>query len=259
MALTVSTTDHIMTITFNRPDALNAIDPETRAELKAAWLQFRENDDAWVAILTGAGTRSFSVGSDLKKTDPPGGSFAGTRFSSKGADELWRPLENLWKPIIAAINGYAYGGGLELALACDIRIASSTATFAQSEVCVGSMTTAGGSIRLMRAIPQAVAMKMLLTGMKIDAAEALRVGLVSDVVPPEELMAKAQDIAETICRNAPLAVRATKMSALMGLGMTPEQGLELERLLWGTLRNTEDRIEGRRAFTEKRKPDWKAE
>lgn len=258
MALTTDLSDHIMTITFNRPEALNAIDPETRAELNAAWEEFRTNDDAWVAILTGAGDRAFCVGSDLKKTPPPDESFAGTKFSSRGADELWRPLENLWKPIIAAINGHAYGGGLELALHCDLRIASENATFAQSEVRVGSMVGAGGSIRLMRAIPQAAAMKMLLTGMKIDVAEALRLGLVSDVVPLGGLAATARDLAETICRNAPLSIRATKMAAVMGQGMTPAQGLELERLLWGILRNTEDRIEGRRAFSEKRAPDWRA-
>src|SRR5690606_25908744 len=130
-------------------------------------------------------------------------------FSSRGDDELWRPLQDLWKPVIAAINGHAYGGGLELALHCDLRIASQNATFAQSEVRVGSMVGAGGSIRLTRVIPQAAAMKMRLTGMMIDAAEGLRLGLASDMVPLEERAATARSLAQTICRNAPLSVRAT--------------------------------------------------
>jgi enoyl-CoA hydratase/carnithine racemase len=249
--------DHVLTITIDRPDQLNAIDPETRAALADAWKAYRDDDDAWVAILTGRGEKAFCVGSDLKKTMPPEGSFAATHFSAAGGDELWRPLKNLWKPIIAAINGYAYGGGLELALHCDLRIASTAAVFAQSEVRVGSMVGAGGAIRLMKLVPEAVAMKMLLTGGRIDAAEAHRIGLVSDLCAPEDLMPRAQELAAEICRNAPLAVRATKMAAVLGQSMPTDQALEMERLLWGLLRNTDDRIEGRRAFTEKRPPQWR--
>ncbi len=257
MTVRTSIQDHVLTITLDRPEALNAIDPETRARLARVWADFRANDDAWVAILTGAGERAFCVGADLRKTDPPAAGFAATHFSAAGGDELWRPLQHLWKPVIAAINGYAFGGGLELALACDLRIASTNAVFAQSEVSVGSMVGAGGSIRLLRAVPHAIAMKMLLTGQRIDAAEAYRVGLVSDLLPPDELMPAAYRLAEQICRNAPLAVRATKMAATLGQAMAPEHGLEVERLLWGLLRNTEDRLEGRRAFAEKRPPVWR--
>lgn len=257
MTVDIAMTGHVMTITLDRPDQLNAIDPETRAALLAAWDRFREDNDAWVAILTGRGQKAFCVGADLKKTMPPKGSFAATHFTSAGQDELWRPMRNLWKPIIAAINGYAFGGGLELALACDLRIASTNAVFSQSEVKVGSMVGAGGAIRLMRAVPEAMAMKMLLTGMKVDAREALRVGLVSDLYEPHELPAKAMELAQEICRNAPLAVRATKMAAVLGQSIPQDQALEVERLLWGLLRNTEDRLEGRRAFAEKRPPQWR--
>src|SRR3546814_4804398 len=126
---------------------------------------------------------------------------------------------------------------MELALACDLRIASTNAVFAQSEVRVGSMVGAGGSVHLMRAVPPAIAMKILMTGQKIDAAEAHRVGLVSDLCEPGDLMPLAMDLARTICANAPLAVRATKMSVQLGQAMAPEHALEVERLLWGTLRN----------------------
>jgi E-phenylitaconyl-CoA hydratase len=249
--------EHILTIRINRPEKYNSIDPDTRAALKDAWLRFRSDDDAWVAILTGTGEKAFCTGSDLGKTPPPDEPFAQTHFSAGGNDELWRPMQGVWKPVIAAINGYAFGGGLELALGCDLRIASSNAAFAQSEVKVGSMVGAGGSIRLLRAVPHAAAMKMLLTGTRIDAQEAHRIGLVSDLVEPAELMPLANKLAREICANAPLAVRATKMSATLGQAMPVEQALEVERLLWGLLRNTDDRMEGRRAFTEKRPPQWR--
>jgi enoyl-CoA hydratase/carnithine racemase len=256
MVLITDLSEHVFTIRLNRPEQHNAIDPELRSALKAAWNEFRDNEDAWVAILTGTGDKAFCAGSDLGRTGPPKENFAHTMLATP-PDELWRPLQGLWKPVIAAINGYAFGGGLELALACDIRIASTHAVFAQSEVKVGSMVGAGGSVRLLRAVPHAIAMKMLLTGCRIDAAEAHRVGLVSDVAAPEALMERAQQMALDICQNAPLSVRATKMAAVVGQSMTEDQALQVERLLWGTLRDTEDRSEGRKAFSEKRKPEWR--
>jgi E-phenylitaconyl-CoA hydratase len=257
MSIQTSLDDRVLTVTINRPQQMNSLDPETRASLIDTINGFRQNDDAWVAILTGAGDRAFCAGADLKKTLPPAGPFAATHFSAAGGDELWRPFNAVTKPIIAAINGAAYGGGLELALACDIRIASSSAVFSQSEVRVGSMPGAGGTVRLLQAVPRAVAMKMLLTGQKMSAEEAYRVGLVSDLVAPEDLMNAAREMAKQICRNAPLSVRATKFAAMLGENMAPGQGLEVERLLWGVLRNTDDRIEGRRAFAEKRDPKWR--
>lgn len=256
MSIKTELQDRILTITINRPEAMNSLDPETRTALMQALDDFRDDDEAWVAIVTGAGDRAFCAGADLKKTLPPKGSFAQTHFSAEGGDELWRPFKNIWKPVIAAVNGAAYGGGLELALCCDLRICASTAVFAQSEVKVGSMPGAGGSVRLMQAVPKAIAMKMLLTGAKISAEEAHRIGLVSDVVEPDQLMSFARELATLICQNAPLAVRATKLSAMLSENMPLDQGLEVERLLWGSLRNTEDRIEGRKAFAEKRPPNW---
>jgi E-phenylitaconyl-CoA hydratase len=256
MSVITELQDHVLVIRLNRPGKLNAIDAGTRAALRAAWQTFRDDGDAWVAILTGTGEKAFCVGSDLARTNAPDESFAKTQFS-RPADELWRPLQGLWKPVIAAINGYAFGGGLELALSCDIRLASTNAVFAQSEVKVGSMVGAGGSVRLLRMLPSAVAMKMLLTGCRVDASEAHRLGLVSDLVAPADLMPLARAIASEICANAPLAVRATKMAATLGREMSEAQALEVERLLWGTLRDTDDRAEGRLAFAEKRPPRWR--
>jgi E-phenylitaconyl-CoA hydratase/naphthyl-2-hydroxymethylsuccinyl-CoA hydratase len=166
------------------------------------------------------------------------------------------PEMKTWKPIICAINGYAIGGGLEMALACDMRIASSKAKFGLTEVKVASLAGLNGTQSLPRAIPQAVAMKMLLTGERIDAEEALRVGLISDVVEPEKLMDVAKKYAEKIAANAPLSVRAAKQAALLGLDMPLDHGIAFSHLLWGILRDTEDRKEGFQAFSEKRSPNW---
>ncbi len=253
MALEFTTQDGIATIRLNRPEAMNAIDPETRDELHEAWRRLREDDDIRVAILTGAGDRAFCTGADLKKTMPPAESFAAGSIGRGHADHLLAGME-FDKPLIAAVNGFALGGGLELALACDIRIASSNARFGLSEVRVGSIPGAGGSARLPRMINQSTAMLMLLTGDPISAEEALRAGLVSAVVPPEDLLAKAQAIAGRIAANAPLSVRAVKRLVRAGQDMPLPAAIEMERMMWGALRDTEDRIEGRRAFQEKRKP-----
>lgn len=253
MALEFTTDGGIATIRLNRPEAMNAIDPETRAELHEAWRRLREDDSIRVAILTGTGERAFCAGADLKKTMPPKESFAAGSIGRGHADHMLAGME-CDKPLIAAVNGFALGGGLELALACDIRIASSNARFGLSEVRVGSIPGAGGSARLPRMIGHSTAMLMLLTGDPIDAQEALRTGLVSAVVAPDELMGKALAIAERIAANAPLSVRAVKRLARTGQDMPLPAAIEMERMMWGALRDTEDRIEGRRAFQEKRKP-----
>jgi E-phenylitaconyl-CoA hydratase len=158
------------------------------------------------------------------------------------------------KPVIAAINGFALGGGLELALQCDIRIASTNAQFGLPEVCIGSIPGAGGTQRLIRVLGMSDALCMLLTGTRIDASEALRMRLVSRVVEPSDLLTSAQELAGQIARNAPLAVSAVKRLAMTGREMSLAAGLELEQQAFGILRNTEDRLEGRKAFAEKRKP-----
>lgn len=255
MALGFEVRDHIATITLNRPEAMNSIDPETRAELREAWTRVGTDPAIRVAIITGAGDRAFCTGSDLKKTMPPSASHAELTFGASTSDHLLDGLDTD-KALIAAVNGFAVGGGLEIALGCDIRIASTSAEFGLSEARVGSIPGGGGTQTLPRAVGQASAMYMLLTGDRIDAAEALRIGLVTEVLEPKDLMDRAQEIASRIAANAPLAVSAIKRLVRQGSNMTLEQGMQLERSFWGLLRDTEDRIEGRRAFAEKRPPNY---
>lgn len=253
MSILFEVIDGIAIITLNRPDAMNSIDPETRAELKQAWSCIGQDKTIGCVILTGAGEKSFCTGSDLKKTMPPKESFAQLTFGSNDSDYLLAGMSTD-TPIICAINGYAMGGGLELALACDIRVASDNAQFALSEVRIGSIPGAGGTQRLPRLINQSDAMLMLLTGDRVDASEALRLGIVSRVVPAVDLLACAMEIARRIVLNAPLSVRAIKRLVKDGLEVPLDKALQLERYAFGLLRDTEDRIEGRLAFQEKRPP-----
>jgi enoyl-CoA hydratase/carnithine racemase len=252
--------DKIVTITINRPEAMNAIDPETQAALVEAWTRFRDDDSTWVAILTGAGDRAFSAGADLKKMIPAAfGKDSGRKrhHSDPGLGGITRGLE-IWKPMIAAVNGFCLAGGLEQALACDLRIASPNAVFGLTEVRWAIMPGAGGTQRLPRAVPLAKAMEMILMAQQITAEEAHRIGLVNTVVPLPELMPTAMRWAETLCERGPLAVRAAKEAVLRGLTMPLADGLRLEAFLSNTLRGTEDAVEGPKAFAEKRKPDFKA-
>lgn len=256
MSVIIEVADHIATITLNRPEAMNSIDPETRAELRDIWDRIRFDDDIRVAILTGAGERAFCTGSDLKKTMPPKESFAQLTFGTGRGDHLLDGLDTD-KPLICAVNGFALGGGMELALACDIRIAAESARFGLTEVKMGSIPGAGGTQRLPRLASLSDAMLMLLTADIIDAAEALRMGIVSRVVPSDQLMAEARAIATRIAGNAPLSVRAVKRLVRRGLDMPLDAAIETERFVFGLLRDTEDRIEGRVAFQEKRKPAYR--
>jgi E-phenylitaconyl-CoA hydratase len=256
MPVTIDVQDHVATITLDRPEAMNSIDPESSDALIAAWARISSDDGIRVAILTGAGERAFCTGADLKKTMPSRETFAELHFGSPPKTGGLSSLQT-GKPVIAAINGFALGGGLELALQCDVRIASDKASFGLPEVCIGSIPGAGGTQRLIRAIGQSDAMLMLLSGERIDAAEALRIGLVSRVVPAAELIDTARAIARKIASNAPLAVAAAKRLAVTGRELPLAVGLELEQQSFGVLRNSEDRIEGRTAFAEKRKPQFK--
>jgi E-phenylitaconyl-CoA hydratase len=246
----------VAVIRFNRPDAMNSIDPQTRAELREAWQRVAADDAIRVAILTGTGERAFCTGSDLKKTPPPPQSFAELTFGSNEPDHLLTGMDSD-KPIVAAINGYAIGGGLEVALACDIRICAEHAQFGLSEVRLGSIPGAGGTQRLPRTVGLSNAMLMLLTGDRIDANEALRIGLVSRIVAADRLMDGAMEIATRIAANAPLAVRAVKRLVYDGLEMPLAQATRHERHAFGLLRDTEDRLEGRLAFQEKRQPQYR--
>ena len=257
MAILYEKRERVAVITISRPEAMNAIDPETHWELDAAFRKFRDDRELWVAVLTGAGEKAFSAGADLVKLIP--GAFAEARGrpdQEPGLGGLTRGLE-IWKPVIAAINGHCLAGGLELALACDLRLAASHATFGLTETRWGLMPGAGGTQRLPRAISLAKAMELILLAETIDAEEAYRLGLVNKVVPLPELMPTALQWAQTLCGRGPLAVRAAKEAVLRGLDMPLEEGLRLEAFLSGSLRGTEDAQEGPRAFKEKRRPVFK--
>ena len=256
MALLFSVEDGIAVVTLNRPEAMNAIDPETSAELISAFQRIKQDREIRVAIITGAGERAFCAGADLKKTMPPAESFAELTFSGAPRTHWVEEIETD-KPLICAVNGQALGGGLEMALACDIRIAADHAKFGLTEVRIGSIPGAGGTQRLPRIVGLSNAMLMLMTGEPIDAQEALRIGLISKMVPKEQLLEAAMAIAHKIAANAPLAVCAVKSLAKRGMDIPLKAGIYEERLTWGTLRDTKDRIEGRLAFQQKRKPVYR--
>lgn len=251
MPVDLQVTNHVAYVTLNRPEAMNSLDPESTANLTEIWERVRTDPDIRVAVLTGAGEKSFCTGTDMKKSPPPTECMAAT-YLREGQPIV--PHMKMWKPIIAAINGFAIGGGLEIALACDMRIASTNARFGLTEVKVASLAGLNGTQLLPRVMPQAVAMKMLLTGEMIGAEEALRYGLVSDVVEPGQLLDLARSYAEKIASAAPLSVQAAKQAAVLGLDMPQEHGILFSHLLWGVLRDTEDRKEGFKAFAEKRPP-----
>lgn len=244
----------IAIITLNRPEALNAITPEMLRQLSEALVDFRDDEQLVVGIITGAGEKAFSIGADIGTMLP--------EMKKARAQELPEPPTIMcglvvWKPLIAAINGACLGGGLELALACDLRIASENATFGMPEVTLGLIPGWGGTQRLPRAIPLAKAAEMLLTGRPINAQEAYRIGLINRVVPLPQLMPTVRQLAELLCRPAPLAVRAAKQAILQGIELTLEEGLALERRLNDLLLGTEDFEEGCRAALEKRRPAFK--
>jgi enoyl-CoA hydratase/carnithine racemase len=238
-------------VTINRPERLNACDFETYARLAEVWQEFQHDSALRVGILTGAGDRAFCAGSDIKSNyvEHPG---------EEPQNLLFPVMFELTKPIIAAINGHANGGGLEQALACDIRVAADHAQFGLGEVRLGWLPGAGGTQRLPRLIPLGRALEMLYTGHRIGAEEALRLGLVDYVVPINQLMARAEAIAAEICKSAPLAVQRIKQVALRGLDLSLADGLQLEREHYNWLQTTEDAREGARAFAEKRAPNWRA-
>jgi enoyl-CoA hydratase/carnithine racemase len=243
----------VAVLTINREKALNALNAATSREMQTAWEDFRDDNSLRVAILTGVGEKSFSTGMDLVATAAGENQFEG-RPAPFGGFTKRLPI---YKPIIAAINGYCLAGGMELALTCDIRICTPDARFGLPEVRWAIMPGAGGTQRMPRAIPQAWANYLILTADQMDAETALRIGLISHIVPKEELMNRAMQIANTICERGPLAVRTAKEAILRGLDMPLEHGLAYEDVLLGRLMATEDAKEGPRAFAEKRKPEYK--
>jgi enoyl-CoA hydratase/carnithine racemase len=253
MALIYKKEGKIATLTINRPEALNALNNETFQELSDSLIDFMRDDNLLVGIITGAGEKAFCAGADIKETVPRLKQFKGIPWAEP---PLYRGLK-LYKPLVAAVNGHALGGGCELALLCDIRIASENAAFGTPEVNLGLIPAWGATQRLPRAIPTAIAAEILMTGRSINAAEAYRIGLVNKVVPIAELMTQAKAMAEMLCKPGPLAVRAVKKAMIEGLSESLERGLELEKEMTDVVTATEDFTEGTTAFLEKRKPQWK--
>lgn len=240
---------HIALITIDRPDALNALNSQVLTDLSQALDQIEANEDIYVAVLTGAG-RSFVAGADIAEMKDFS-AIDGKRFGVRGG-EIFLKLENLSKPVIAAINGFALGGGCELAMACDIRLAGEKAKFGQPEVGLGITPGFGGTQRLPRIVGVSKAMELILTGKIIGAAEAQSIGLVSAVYPAEELMPKAMELAKAICANAQIAVCESKRCIRKGMQTDIHTGCAFEAEAFGVTCGTQDKAEGMSAFLEKR-------
>jgi len=254
MKLIYEVKDRIAHITLNRPEAMNAMDPELYTLLSQAWIDVRDNPDIWVAIITGAGEKAFTAGADLKTTIPREREKADFFLTQK--DMILNHGLEVWKPVIAAVNGYCLAGGMTLLFATDIRVAAEHAVFEISEVKRGILPGNGGTQRALRQLPYAVAMEMLLLGRRLTAQEALSYGLVNRVVPLKDLMPTAEEFARRLCENGPLALRAVKELAVRSQSLPLEEGIRLETAFQEFLRTTEDAREGPRAFAEKRKPNY---
>ncbi|TDE26403.1 enoyl-CoA hydratase/isomerase family protein [Nonomuraea mesophila] len=241
----------VAVITLNRPDKLNAITPGMAADLRAALDRVDADPGVRVAVLTGAGERSFCVGSDVGELD----AYA-TPWEFRNRGDYGDAVRGLRKPIIAAVNGYAYGGGLELAMACDIRLAADTATFAAPEIKLGWIGGSGQSALLAHAVGPSNAATMLLTGDPIDAARALRWGLVTELHPREELLPAALELAGRIAARPPIAAQAAKANIGAAYSMPLEQAIRYERDLQTVCFATADAAEGRAAFAERREPEF---
>jgi enoyl-CoA hydratase/carnithine racemase len=240
-------------VTLNRPERLNALHPPAHVELHEIWNDFERDPEVWVGVLTGAGDKAFSAGNDLKYTAEHGSSAV--RAVESGFGGITHRT-TCWKPIIAAVNGFALGGGFEMALACDIIIAAEHARLGLPEPRVGLMASAGGVHRLLRMMPHKIAMGYMLTGRHMTAQEAHRWGIVNEVVPLADLMSTVHKWADDILAGAPLSIRASKQAALMGLGQPLDVALNLNYSEALKMRHSEDFVEGPRAFAEKRPPRW---
>jgi E-phenylitaconyl-CoA hydratase len=251
MPIEFSTEEGIATIVFNRPERLNAFDPADYAALSKAFVMVRDNPAIRVAIVTGAGGKSFSVGADLKAPMPRLDDLTELLLTQK--NQLPNRGMEVWKPIVAAVNGYCLGGGMCLLLSADIRIAAEHATFGLPEVKRGGVPGNGATQRVLQQLPYPIAMELLLTGESIDAKTAARWGLVNKVVAQSELMASAQHYARQIAANAPLAVQATKELAVRSRDVDLATGLRLEQGIQALINRSHDWKEGGEAFAQKRK------
>lgn len=247
--------EQIAYVTINRPDKLNALNQAVMGELRDVFTQVKDDPEVRVAILTGAGEKAFVAGADigeLNKNNP----VEAKAYTHKGQAVL-DLIENLGKPVIACLNGYALGGGCELAMACSFRLASDNAKVGQPEVKLGIIAGYGGSQRLPRLVGKGLALQILLTGEQISAQEAHRIGLVNEVVPLGELIPRAEAIAKKIIANAPLAIQYTLEAVNKGMEMPLAEGLFLEATLFSVACATEDKKEGTSAFLEKRAAQFK--
>ncbi|HTD33498.1 MAG TPA: enoyl-CoA hydratase-related protein [Candidatus Elarobacter sp.] len=245
----------IATVTLNRPNVLNALNLRMLDELAATFAELDADAAVRAVILTGAGAKAFAAGADIGELNALPGAHAGEAQARKG-QSLTRSIERMRIPVIAAVNGFALGGGCELAMACDIRVASENARFGQPEVNLGILPGYGGTQRMTRLIGEGMAMYLCLTGEMIDAAEALRTGLVQKVVALDALLGEARRIAELIAAKAPLAISATKRAIVEGASLALDDALALEALLFGQAVTTADFAEGSRAFLDKRKANF---
>lgn len=251
----VETKDSIARVTINRPKVLNALNVKTVLELTEVFQGLAGDDDVAAVILTGSGEKSFVAGADI--TEFLDLSADGARDYAKRGQKLFSMIERLGKPVIAAVNGFALGGGCEIAMACTFRIASENAKLGQPEVSLGLIPGFGGTQRLPRLVGKGRAMEMILTGRPIDAETAEKYGLVNRVVPQEKLIETCEKAAKTIAKQGPLAVKYCLEAVDSGLNMTLDEGLVLEADLFGLVFASEDSKEGTTAFVEKRKPDFK--
>lgn len=258
--LLVQTTDGITTITINRPDALNVLTHVTRKELEHAFSTARNDAAVRVVVLTGAGEKAFVAGGDIREIQSgmaSGPAYARDQFA-RGGQQLITFIERLGKPVIAAVNGYALGGGFEIVQACHLAIAAETARFSHPEINIGFNPCWGGTQRLPRQVGRKPAMAMILTGEMIDAQEAYRIGVVNKVVPPQDLIPEVEKLARLLAAKSPVALEVCLEAVNHGCEMSLDDGLEYEATLFAIPVATGDAQEGTQAFLEKRKPVFKA-
>ncbi len=249
--------DGIAVITINRPQVLNALSVETIDELRRAALEVKDDEEVKGVIITGSGEKAFVAGADISELQEL--DHDGAKSYSLRGHEALTLFERMHKPVLAAVNGFALGGGCELAMACHVRIASENAKFGQPEVGLGVIPGFGGTQRLARLVGKGRAMQICLTGEIIDAQEAYRIGLVNKVVPADGLMTEAERLVRTIMKHGPKAVELTIEAINRGIEKDLDTGLELEANLFGLAADTEDWKEGTSAFLEKRKPEFKGQ
>ncbi len=246
--------EQIATITLNRPKILNALNAQIFDELEAVFTALAKNPAVRVMLLTGAGDKAFAAGADINELAATDASTG--EVKARWGQTVFRLIETCGKPVIACINGFALGGGCELAMACTIRLASETARLGQPEVKLGLIPGYGGTQRLPRLVGKSAGLRLLLTGEVIGAAEALRIGLVDEVVPPERLMARAKELAEAMVSMAPLAVAGCIEAVQRGSELGIDDAINIEASIFGRLCGTADKSEGTAAFIAKRPPRW---